>query len=151
MIQVGFINSEGEIEWWTSPGDDAMYTEGQSYDGYEARHFAYDADIQEYQKTHVWTGSEWQDRVWKDSRYHKWQSGAWVYQTAQFMSEVRGERVGRLFECDWTQNADSPLTDEQKASFVTYRTALRDFPSTLDLSSEPIDIQALSWPTQPTT
>ena len=67
------------------------------------------------------------------------------------MSEVRGERVGRLFECDWTQNTDSPLTDEQKASFVTYRTALRDFPSTLDLSSEPIDIQALLWPTQPTT
>lgn len=52
---------------------------------------------------------------------------------------VRSHRTYLLKESDWTQTADSPLTDSKKAEWVTYRQALRDLPT-----ADPI-----SWPTAP--
>jgi hypothetical protein len=52
---------------------------------------------------------------------------------------VRSHRTYLLRESDWTQTADSPLTDEKKAEWATYRQTLRDLPST-----DPI-----VWPTEP--
>tara|TARA_R100001369_G_scaffold86260_2_gene120604 strand:- start:49 stop:396 length:348 start_codon:yes stop_codon:yes gene_type:complete len=52
---------------------------------------------------------------------------------------VRSQRVFLLSESDWTQVADSPLSDSKKAEWATYRQALRDLPST-----DPI-----SFPTEP--
>lgn len=54
---------------------------------------------------------------------------------------VRAERNQRLAACDWTQLADAPLTDAEKADWATYRQALRDLPST---QTDPFDIV---WPT----
>ena len=59
-------------------------------------------------------------------------------------SEVRGRRSWLLAECDWTQLADAPLTDEKKTAYVTYRQALRDvpeqagFPNTIDWPVDPL-------------
>jgi hypothetical protein len=39
---------------------------------------------------------------------------------------VREQRDSRLQSCDWTQLPDVPLTQEQKAEWVSYRQALRD-------------------------
>jgi len=39
---------------------------------------------------------------------------------------IREERKILLIESDWTQMPDSPLTEEQKAEWATYRQALRD-------------------------
>ena len=52
---------------------------------------------------------------------------------------VRSHRTYLLKECDWTQVADSPLSDSKKTEWATYRQALRDLPST-----DPI-----VWPTEP--
>jgi len=41
---------------------------------------------------------------------------------------VRKIRQSRLKNCDWTQAADSPLSNEKKAEWATYRQALRDLP-----------------------
>ncbi|MBO59915.1 MAG: hypothetical protein CL440_06895 [Acidimicrobiaceae bacterium] len=60
------------------------------------------------------------------------------------ISPVRHRRNALLIESDWTQMADSPLTDEKKAEWATYRQELRDFPSTATKQSEFGD-----WPTQP--
>ena len=38
----------------------------------------------------------------------------------------RAERDRLLLESDWTQGADSPLSDTDKAAWATYRQALRD-------------------------
>ncbi len=46
-----------------------------------------------------------------------------------------------LFDSDWTQLPDSPLTDSKKAEWATYRQALRDLPSS---NTTPID-----WPLPP--
>jgi hypothetical protein len=58
-------------------------------------------------------------------------------------SSVRYERDELLTQCDWTQLPDSPLDSTIKASWATYRTALRDV---TEQSGFPTDI---TWPTAP--
>ena len=59
-------------------------------------------------------------------------------------SKMRSMRDILLTACDWTQAADSPLTDAKKAEWATYRQALRDLPSTTTDPANP------TWPTKPT-
>ena len=58
-------------------------------------------------------------------------------------SRIRVERNSLLSQTDWTQLSDSPLTDEKKAEWVTYRQELRDLPSKHSKVSEVV------WPTEP--
>lgn len=58
----------------------------------------------------------------------------WVY--------IRNERNHKLFLCDWTQAADSQLSDEKKAEWASYRQALRD----ITTQTDPFNI---TWPTKP--
>mgnify|MGYP003117782335 CR=1 FL=1 len=51
-------------------------------------------------------------------------------------STIRAERNAYLNGCDWTQGADSPLTDEKKAEWAVYRQELRDFPASASKVSE---------------
>ena len=45
-----------------------------------------------------------------------------------------------LSDCDWTQNNDSPLTDQQKQSWRTYRQQLRDLPESYTNDDDIADI-----------
>jgi len=63
--------------------------------------------------------------------------------TAINWAEVRATRDGLLASCDWTVATDTPLSDENKAKWVTYRTALRDLPANTD---DPLDV---TWPDAP--
>lgn len=56
---------------------------------------------------------------------------------------VRLGRNDKLSKSDWTQGNDSPLSDENKALWITYRQKLRDI--TEDLTNPFI----VTWPTQP--
>lgn len=55
---------------------------------------------------------------------------------------VRNDRNQLLYECDWTQLSDSPLTSEQKTEWSLYRQALRD----VTTQEDPFNID---WPTKP--
>jgi hypothetical protein len=57
--------------------------------------------------------------------------------------DLRTERNTKLTESDWTQYNDSPLTDEVKTSWQTYRESLRDLPENTDDPADP------TWPTPP--
>jgi len=57
----------------------------------------------------------------------------------------RDTRNQLLTESDWTQFNDSPLTDEAKALWVTYRTALRDITSHANWPNW----EEADWPTKP--
>lgn len=59
------------------------------------------------------------------------------------MNNIRPDRTGKLGASDWTQASDSPLTDEKKAEWATYRQELRDIPATYSKVSDVV------WPTQP--
>jgi hypothetical protein len=54
---------------------------------------------------------------------------------------IRRKRSGLLFQSDWTQLADAPLTQEQKNAWAVYRQALRDVPSSAATPEEVV------WPT----
>ncbi len=58
----------------------------------------------------------------------------------------RNRRNLLLMESDWTQGADSPLTDAKKAEWATYRQALRDLPTSY---SNPTSKDSITWPTKP--
>ena len=47
------------------------------------------------------------------------------------LKHFRGVRNKKLAKCDWTQAPDSPLSDEKKKEWATYRQALRDLTKTV--------------------
>ena len=73
-------------------------------------------------------------------------SGSAVEQDIDFWNQIRIKRDDLLSKSDWTQTADSPLTDSKKAEWVTYRQALRDVPSN---NSSAGTIDAVTFPTVP--
>ena len=56
---------------------------------------------------------------------------------------LRTERNALLVLSDWTQYNDSPLDDETKDDWATYRQELRDLPDTTDDPDDP------TWPEAP--
>ena len=56
--------------------------------------------------------------------------------------ENRNTRNALLASSDWTQMPDSPLTDEAKTSWATYRSSLRDLPTSEGWPS-------VTFPTEP--
>tara|TARA_R110001583_G_scaffold83758_1_gene220935 strand:+ start:2669 stop:3037 length:369 start_codon:yes stop_codon:yes gene_type:complete len=73
-------------------------------------------------------------------------SGSAVEQSIDFWGQIRIERNVLLSESDWTQIADTPLSDSKKAEWVTYRQSLRDLPAD---NSSAATIDAVTFPTQP--
>jgi len=59
------------------------------------------------------------------------------------MVDLRAMRNQMLTDTDWTQGADSPLTDSQKTSWATYRQSLRDITDTYS------SLDDVVWPTKP--
>ena len=84
----------------------------------------------------------------KPNDYATWNfsSSSWQWDADLVLRDIRQVRNRRLFYCDWTVGADSPLTDSQKSDALAYRRALRDVPSTLD---NPSNVEEVTWPTPP--
>ena len=57
----------------------------------------------------------------------------------------RQKRNKLLSDSDWTQVPDSPLTDEVKTSWATYRTALRALPEHANWPN----LEDADWPVSP--
>ena len=66
--------------------------------------------------------------------------------TVPTLERLREVRTKLLEECDWTQVADSPLSNSKKTEWATYRTQLRNLPSSYDNDD---DITDVTWPTKP--
>ena len=58
------------------------------------------------------------------------------------------KRTNLLFECDWTQLPDSPLSDSDKADWATYRQAVRDISTTINWDTI-TSSEEVVWPTLP--
>lgn len=59
------------------------------------------------------------------------------------LGQVRSMRNKLLLNCDWTQNADAPITAEKKAEWGTYRQSLRDITNTYT------SLDDVVWPEKP--
>jgi|DEB0MinimDraft_10_1074344.scaffolds.fasta_scaffold07486_2 hypothetical protein len=66
--------------------------------------------------------------------------------TIDYTEWMRQRRNLKLIESDWTQGADSPLSEAKKAEWATYRQALRDIPAN---NSNPTDRDSIVWPSKP--
>ena len=71
-----------------------------------------------------------------------WSEEAITAATERQWDAVRADRNARLSVSDWTQLADVPLDEAEKAAWATYRQALRDVTTQVD----PFEI---TWPTAP--
>ena len=71
------------------------------------------------------------------------------------ISHFKKVRNAKLAESDWTQAADSPLSDSKKAEWKTYRQSLRDITKTANpkiLTDKPpfrLDMSSVTFPTKP--
>lgn len=76
---------------------------------------------------------------------------------AQGMYVLKRIRDKLLYNCDWTQLSDAPLSDEKKLEWSTYRQQLRDLPAQYsDYETNPIivveeltEISGVTWPSKP--
>lgn len=89
--------------------------------------------------TPVLTGGIWQ-QVWTDRPMDE---AELAVANEQKLIEVRAIRTNKLYDCDWTQLADAPITEAKKAEWVSYRQALRNLPASI---TDPFDV---TWPTKP--
>jgi len=77
----------------------------------------------------------------RDAEEQAWADGA----NDRLAAEHRATRNELLATSDWTQMPDSPLTDEAKTSWATYRTSLRTLPTNENWPS----LEDADWPTKP--
>lgn len=61
-------------------------------------------------------------------------------------NQIREQRKLLLSGCDWTQAADSPLSEAKKSEWAVYRQALRDLP---DEQGSVNSMNDVVWPTPP--
>jgi hypothetical protein len=146
MKQITLVNSEGEIElWMTMASDD--YVDGSSVQGKIVKLVSTDTDVKEFSKTNYWdfATSSWQARQTKPDEHYFWKAGAWVFDSDRFTARLKSERDRLLYNTDWTQGSDSPLSDSQKANYAIYRQALRDLPQI----NEATIWSEIAWPAPP--
>ena len=79
------------------------------------------------------------EEVARDAEEQAWTDGA----DDRLAAEHRATRNQLLSDSDWTQMADSALTDEAKALWVTHRTALRNLPAHENWPN----LEDADWPT----
>tara|TARA_R100000008_G_scaffold29059_1_gene16029 strand:- start:108 stop:458 length:351 start_codon:yes stop_codon:yes gene_type:complete len=70
-------------------------------------------------------------------------TGAFTADPGPSMDAIRTARDSLLAASDWTQFADSQLSNSKKTEWATYRQALRDLPANTS------DTKNVSWPTEP--
>lgn len=96
------------------------------------------------------TDKEFKTRGPKPNRHATWNDNypRWEWDSEDIRNEIRDLRNQKLFYCDWTIAADSPLSEEQKTEARTYRQSLRDFPSDVDLTNI-TNVSEVVWPVEP--
>ena len=89
----------------------------------------------------------WRDKPQKPNEFYDYDENFNVlFNVVRFEETLRKIRNGKLATSDWTQIPDSPLNEEQKGAWATYRQQLRDITEHLTGIT---DIEQVPWPTEP--
>lgn len=148
MNKFALVAENGEVVSVVHPSHDSMFSEGQQVGTETAHSFAYEESdttvINEWYWRYAWV----KNKPARPSNYHYWDNYEWNLNNEAIEAEVRSLRDYKLGSSDWTQVADSPLSDSKKAEWASYRQALRDipqqFPADADYESvNPDDIESL--------
>lgn len=148
MNKIALIKENGEVATVCSTQLDTMYVDGETYNNLLAKHIPLDSNNQDFIQLRYWSfdNNQWETRTERDGAYMVWNNNSWVLDTNALIVEIRQHRDTLLFNSDWTQIPDSPLTTAKKAEWATYRQALRDIPE--DYSSA-TSLDDVVWPTKP--
>jgi|TARA_R110000744_G_scaffold108790_2_gene205844 hypothetical protein len=155
MIAALVDPTTGQIHAFTMPANESDILEGSMQGGLQVRWDTQNVFIDDLAghatDSYYYDGNpetRFIELATKPSVHHvyNWTSYAWEFDSADFSTRMRADRDLKLGISDWTQNADSPLTDAKKAEWVTYRQSLRNFPA---VNASATDYDALVWPTQP--
>jgi len=82
-----------------------------------------------------------EEELARDAEEKEWTDGA----NDRLAAEHRATRNELLASSDWTQMPDSPLTDEAKTSWASYRTSLRTLPTHENWPT----LEDSDWPSAP--
>ena len=146
---LAIIDTNTEIYHMSSPG--AIFDEegpwAQNNDFTVVHIHSEVPDMLGFQRTQHYKGGAWKSREWK-GEFYDWNgtSEEWEFNSSRFWEQVRQDRNYRLVTCDWTQLADSPLSDSKKTEWAEYRAALREVPSS---NSETKALDDIVWPDKP--
>ena len=147
-----YVNSHGDIRMIKPSKGDNNPAEGvDSATGMTLIHYNEAIqDLNSFMNTKYWNSSTstWTTRTERPNRYAEWENEAWTWDSDTLLADIREERRIRLAKSDWALVPDSPLTDSEQTEVRTYRTALRDLPSTLDMTTIS-SLDAVTWPTKP--
>ena len=149
-IYIARISSEGEIEsMWTTGAIPDIDEGPDEYDNTKTIVHVTGAlaDLSTFMNTHYYKDGAFEAREARPGEYYNWINETWVLNSDNLMRLIRTHRDSLLFQCDWTQIADSPLTDEKKVSWAAYRQYLREVPST---NTGLARLDQVAWPTPPT-
>tara|TARA_B100000497_G_scaffold124479_1_gene159031 strand:- start:2162 stop:2647 length:486 start_codon:yes stop_codon:yes gene_type:complete len=82
------------------------------------------------------------------NRHATWSNelGGWEFDRKDLINDVRIERNRKLSSTDWTQMADSPLSEEEQIEWQNYRQSLRDVTDNLGVILSTAEV---TWPTIP--
>lgn len=148
-MYIAWLNDDGEIYRLELEPASHTYTESSTLK------ILSNQDMQglggaEFMERYYWDGSSWAHRGYKPNPGAIWDSAnsVWNKNDTYLLSEIRTARTNLLYKSDWTINGDSPLSSEQQTEARTYRTALRDFPSSVDMSTI-FSLDDVTWPTAP--
>ena len=140
----------GNIYYILSVNSNDAYTEAGFYNGLRTFPIESDADhVKVMDETYFdYDSSIFKSRGKQPTRYYKWTTNKrWEVDSVTLMQEFRLQRDGKLYQSDWTQVADAPITSEKKAEWATYRQALRD--TTSNLADDFDTPDGFAWPTAP--
>jgi len=146
MNKFALVAENGEVVSVVHPSHDSMFSEGQQVGTETAHSFAYEESdttvINEWYWRYAWV----KNKPARPGNYYYWDNYEWNLNTEALVTEMRSLRDYKLGRSDWTQVADSPLSDTDKAAWATYRQALRDVPAN---HPNITDLDEVSWPTEP--
>lgn len=60
------------------------------------------------------------------------------------LESLRSQRNAKLYDCDWTQLPDSPLSSQKRQQWAQYRQDLRDM-----FQDDELEVDSPSWPSKP--
>lgn len=100
-----------------------------------------------HNKYYSFNDQVWRDKPQKPNQFYDYDENFNVlFNVVRFEETLRKIRNGKLAASDWTQMPDSPLNEEQKGAWATYRQQLRDITEHL---SGVTDLEQVPWPTEP--
>ena len=140
----------GNIQYIMSVNNNSDYSQAGFYGEYRTFEIASDADhVKAVEESYYdYDSNLFLPRNKRPTPYYKWTTNKrWEVDTVTLMAALNLERTQKLYASDWTQAADSPLTDAKKAEWATYRQALRDVPQ--NLAEDFDNLAGFAWPTPP--